>query len=90
MATRKLSKIEISRLLLHAFFYKKHNYKKHRPTLPKPLRNIYGYLLKPKKHFQHKVIKTVSKSVIFYTVNTIWFHLKKPLRNILTYKSSKS
>ena len=42
---------------IHAFFfYKKHNYKKHRPTLPKTLRNIQGYSGKPKKRFMKEIL----------------------------------
>ena len=38
------------------FFYKKHNYKKHRPTSAKTLRNIQGYSRKPKKHFIEEIM----------------------------------
>ena len=38
------------------FFYKKHNYKKHRPISAKTLRNIQGYSRKPKKHFIEEIM----------------------------------
>ena len=46
----------ILRLWVHAFFYKKHNYKKHRPISAKTLRNIQGYSRKPKKHFIEEIM----------------------------------